>query len=108
MEVSLTALEAWQSLPASDWNADAARHLLRRTGWTAQPPDVERALREGLTTTLERLLPAEPIRLPKPVMIARLEEDAPRLAQNVQQMSATKSGAASANSRSARGSQCRT
>ena len=87
MEVSLTALDAWQSLPDSKWNADAARHLLRRTGWTAQPPDVERALREGLTTTLERLFPAEPIRLPKPVMIARLEEEAPRLVQNVQQMS---------------------
>jgi uncharacterized protein (DUF1800 family) len=88
MKVPLTPQEAWQVLPASEWNADAARHLLRRTGWTARPDEVERALHDGLTATLDRLFPAEPLLPPKPLLVARLEENAPALAQKVQQMAA--------------------
>ena len=87
MALSLKPQEAWQPLPASDWNADAARHLLRRAGWTAQPEAVDLAVRTGLDATLDRLFPAEPSLLPKPRLVARMEQDTPRLAQNLQTMS---------------------
>lgn len=76
MSLSLTPREAWQPLPAAQWNAAAARHLLRRTGWTARADDVNRAVNEGLSATLDRLFPAEPPRLEKPRLVARYEEAA--------------------------------
>src|SRR5687768_3763137 len=76
MTVSLTPREAWQPLPAAQWNAEAARHLLRRAGWTARPKDVDRAASEGLSATLERLFPTEPTLLPKPRLVTRFEENA--------------------------------
>src|SRR5215468_8730607 len=85
MKVPLTPQEAWQPLPAGDWNADAARHLLRRAGWTAQPEAVERAVREGLAPTLAQLFPAEPALQPKPTMLARLEQSAFDSARKIQQ-----------------------
>lgn len=88
MTPNLSPQEAWQPLPAAEWNADAARHLLRRTGWTARPVEVERAAGEGLAATLERLFPAEPPLLTKPRVVTRFEENTRLL-----QMSAvTKSG----------------
>ena len=86
MKISLAPSDAWQPLPADAWNADAARHLLRRAGWTARPDEIERATREGLTTTLERLFPTEPIRMAKPRMIERLAGDQPNLGQNLQRL----------------------
>ena len=74
MRLSLSPQDAWQPLPAAEWNPDAARHLLRRAGWTARADDVARATREGLSATLDRLFPAEPPRLEKPRLIARFEE----------------------------------
>jgi len=88
MKISLNPTEAWQPLPASEWDAEAARHLLRRTGWAAQPAVVARAARDGLTTTLERLYPNDPILLPKPRMVERIEGDAPELLQSLQTMAA--------------------
>ena len=76
MTLSLTPQDAWQPLPATQWNADAARHLLRRSGWSAQPDDVERATKEGLAVTLDRLFPAEPPLLQKPRLVSRFEENA--------------------------------
>lgn len=76
MTLSLSPQDAWQPLPAAEWNADTARHLLRRTGWTARADDVERALREGLAATLDRLFPAEPSLLQKPRLVSRFEENA--------------------------------
>jgi uncharacterized protein (DUF1800 family) len=73
MSLSLAPRDAWTPLPASQWDANAARHLLRRAAWSAQPAEVERAVREGLRATLERLFPAEPARLEKPRLIARFE-----------------------------------
>ena len=86
MNSALTPAEAWQPLPAGEWNAEAARHLLRRAGWTARPEEVDRAVRDGLAATLDLLFPPEPVLLMKPRMIARLEADAPKLTQNTQQM----------------------
>ncbi len=87
VKISLTPAEAWQPQPATEWSADAARHLLRRAGWTAQPAAVDRAVGEGLATTLERLFPVDPILMPKPRAIQRLEGDAPELVQAAQKMS---------------------
>jgi uncharacterized protein (DUF1800 family) len=70
----LSPAEAWQPLPASEWNADAARHLLRRAGWTAKSADVERAMKDGLATTLDRLFPAQAAPFPAPASITALDE----------------------------------
>jgi uncharacterized protein (DUF1800 family) len=78
---SQTPATAWQALPDAEWNADAARHLLRRAGWTATKAAVERAQREGLAATLDRLFPAAPALFPEPEMIARFAADAPGYAE---------------------------
>lgn len=83
MKPALSPQEAWQPLPAGEWNAEAARHLLRRAGWTALPSEVERATAEGLSATLTRLFPEEPRLLSKPRMISRLEEEAPAFAEKL-------------------------
>ena len=57
MALTLTPEIAWNQLPDTEWNAAAARHLLRRAGWTALPADVERATKDGLSLTLDRLFP---------------------------------------------------
>jgi uncharacterized protein (DUF1800 family) len=76
MAFSFPPDRAWQPLPPTRWNADLARHLLRRAGWTALPEEVDRAVREGLPATLDRLFPVEPPRLKRPPAIERLEETA--------------------------------
>lgn len=76
-----TPTEAWQPLPVTAWDAAAARHLLRRTGWTARPAEVERALSDGLAATLDRLFPRTSVRLPKPASIAELEAAVPELTE---------------------------
>lgn len=65
----------WDLLPATAWDADAARHLLRRAAWTARPEEVERAVADGLPATLDRLFPATPVSLPKPELVAGIERD---------------------------------
>jgi uncharacterized protein (DUF1800 family) len=78
---------AWHPLPAQDWDADAARHLLQRTGWTARPAEVAQALQDGLAATLDRLFPAAPTRLPKPESIAELEAAIPGLTEQARSAS---------------------
>ena len=74
MKLDLSPQDAWQTLPASQWNEDAARHLLRRTGWAAQPPEVARLMKEGLKAGLERLFPAKPDAFPTPRLVTKLDE----------------------------------
>jgi uncharacterized protein (DUF1800 family) len=74
MSLSLSAEEAWQPLPAGEWNGEAARHLLRRTGWAAPPDLVESALRDGLSGTLNRLFPSQPAPWPEPASVAQFEQ----------------------------------
>ncbi|MDR1012020.1 MAG: DUF1800 domain-containing protein [Opitutaceae bacterium] len=71
------ASDAWQPLPAAQWNASAARHLLRRAAWSAQPGDVARAVSEGLPATLDRLFPENPTPFPLPAAITKLNQDIP-------------------------------
>jgi uncharacterized protein (DUF1800 family) len=75
MAISLLPQHAWTPLPAAEWNADTASHLLRRAGWTARPDDVARAVREGLAATLDRLFPAQPPLFEKPRLVARAEQN---------------------------------
>ncbi len=82
MNPSLAPQEAWAPLPASDWNAETARHLLRRAGWTARPDDVARAVSAGLPATLARLFPDPAPALPKPRLVARYEATAPDMQRN--------------------------
>ena len=77
MKLALGPQDAWQPLPARAWNEDAARHLLRRVGWSAQPADVVLALQDGLAPTLERLFPAMLPALPRPASVSELVEDTP-------------------------------
>jgi len=83
MNPTLAAADAWQPLPADEWNAEAARHLLRRAGWSALPADVARATGEGLAATLDRLFPPQPPLFPEPKLIASLREDAPGIARKL-------------------------
>jgi uncharacterized protein (DUF1800 family) len=83
MKLALSPQEAWQPLPAGEWNEDAARHLLRRIAWSAPPAEVARALQDGLLPTLGRLFPAQPPAMPTPPSVVELEEDTPAFAQKV-------------------------
>ncbi|MGH7945303.1 MAG: DUF1800 domain-containing protein [Opitutaceae bacterium] len=76
MTASLTPQDAWQPLPSTQWNAESARHLLRRTGWAAEAADVERAVSEGLPAALDRLFPQDPPLLQKPRLVERFEQSA--------------------------------
>jgi uncharacterized protein (DUF1800 family) len=85
MSLSLSAEDAWTPLPASAWDEPAARHLLRRAGWTARAADVKRALGEGLPGTLDRLFPSPPVDWPMPDSVAGLERDLPDYHRQVAQ-----------------------
>jgi len=76
--LSLSPQEAWQPLPATEWDESAARHLLRRLGWSATPPELARALRDGPSATLKRYF-AQPVVFPKPALLKQLEADGPEL-----------------------------
>jgi uncharacterized protein (DUF1800 family) len=75
--------EAWERLPETEWNADAARHLLRRAGWTATASEIARATTDGLDRTLARLFPADAPRLPEPPALAELTEDTPEFREKI-------------------------
>ena len=83
MKLAYPASEAWQPLPAAEWNSDAARHLLRRAGWTAVPADVDRATHEGLEATLTRLFPVQPALWAEPPMIAHYQQELPAMARGL-------------------------
>jgi uncharacterized protein (DUF1800 family) len=71
MSLTHQPAQAWEPLPASAWDRPAARHLLRRAGWSATPAEVEQALHLGLEATLDRLFPASPSLFPVPPAVER-------------------------------------
>lgn len=87
MSLSLSPEHAWEPLPKSEWNDAAARHLMRRAGWSARPDQVARAVQEGLPATLDRLFPVAPPVFPKPGSITRLEEATPDLLRRTREAS---------------------
>jgi uncharacterized protein (DUF1800 family) len=84
MALTLAPETAWSRLPDSQWNQDAARHLLRRAGWTALPGDVERATKEGLSATLDRLFPDTVPVFNQPRQTAHMVTEAEELQEKVQ------------------------
>jgi uncharacterized protein (DUF1800 family) len=83
MTVSLSPQDAWTPLPQGEWNAAAAAHLFRRAAWTAKPDDVDRAVREGLPKTLDRLFPPTPELMPMPALVSRIQEEEPAYVQKI-------------------------
>lgn len=83
MKLDLSPQDAWQPLPASQWNEDAARHLLRRVSWAAQPPEVSRLMNEGLKAGLDRLFPAKANLLPKPRLVSNIEDAIPAYIEKI-------------------------
>jgi hypothetical protein len=75
----LSVNEAWSPLPAREWSPAAARHLLRRTGWAATPPEAQAAFDRGLTRTIDTLFPAIPAEFPAPPLTADLTAETTRL-----------------------------
>ncbi|MFT3870020.1 MAG: DUF1800 domain-containing protein [Nibricoccus sp.] len=78
-----TPTEAWQPLPAEQWNEETARHLLRRVAWSAPAEEVARAVKDGLPATLDRLFPREAKPSPKPKLIEGLQEDTQEFTQKL-------------------------
>jgi uncharacterized protein (DUF1800 family) len=83
MNLAFTPEDAWQPLPAAEWDEAAAGHLLRRIGWSAQSSEVARALADGLGGTLQRSFPATPPALPTPPSVVALEEDTPEFVEQI-------------------------
>ncbi|HEY0944890.1 MAG TPA: DUF1800 domain-containing protein [Opitutaceae bacterium] len=79
MKLSVAPDQAWEPLPAGEWNDESIRHLLRRAGWTARPADVTRARQAGLAATLDQLFPLQPPLLAKPPRLTKFEEGLPEL-----------------------------
>jgi uncharacterized protein (DUF1800 family) len=79
MAFSFPPDQAWKPLAANNWNADTARHLLRRAGWSAGDDEVRQAVALGLGPTLDQLFPNDPPRLPRPASLDRLAESLPNL-----------------------------
>jgi uncharacterized protein (DUF1800 family) len=76
--------QVWNPLPPSEWNESAARHLLRRVGWSAKSDEVARVHAEGIQKTLDRIFPAMVAPLPKANSIAKFEMEAPELRKKAQ------------------------
>ena len=74
--------DAWQPLPATQWDEAAARHLLQRIGFSATPAETARALLAGPAATLDRYFATIPA-FPKPHLIAALEDDTPAMVRRL-------------------------
>ncbi len=84
----LSPAQAWQPLPASEWDEAAARHLLQRLGWSAPATGLEKALRDGPEKTVRRCFSAMPP-FPEPWLTRKLAENSPergRMLRNADEM----------------------
>ncbi len=74
----LSPAQAWQPLPASDWNESAARHLLQRLGWSAPAGELEKTLRDGPEKTIRRYFSSMPS-FPEPWLTGKLADESPEI-----------------------------
>ncbi|MEO6994053.1 MAG: DUF1800 family protein [Lacunisphaera sp.] len=88
MKLDYSPDEAWRPLPAESWDAPAARHLLRRSGWSAPSEQVTRLLRDGLVPTLNRVFPLKPAALPLPQSVAEVRDETMELRRQLRTASA--------------------
>ena len=72
--LSLSPADAWEPLPAAAWDAAAARHLLRRAGFSARPELVTQALGASPAEVVARLFTPSPP-LPAPYALKKLSEE---------------------------------
>ena len=79
---TLSPAEDWQPLPAAEWNEAAARHLLQRVGFSAQPTELARVLQDGAVRSVERYFAKMPA-LPKPRQVAKLETEGPKIFRRI-------------------------
>lgn len=70
----LSPADAWEPLPASAWDAAAARHLLRRAGFSARPESVAQAAAAPLPEVVARLFTPSPP-LQAPLALRKLAEE---------------------------------
>jgi uncharacterized protein (DUF1800 family) len=68
---------AWDPLPPQDWNADNARHLLRRMGFAATPDQVAHSVYLGLPATLNEAFGKIRPFPPSPALANYLNQRAP-------------------------------
>ncbi len=66
--------KAWAPLPSSEWNHGAARHLLNRIGFFAEPKEIQRCTDEGLGATIGRYFGKAP-EMSLPYGIEKLVEE---------------------------------
>lgn len=81
----LSPIEAWQTLPLDEWNETSARHLLRRTGWSATSAMVQKALSAGLEQTLNKLFPPTAASFAEPKAIGNIRDTAAESAKAFRQ-----------------------
>ncbi|HEY5550971.1 MAG TPA: DUF1800 family protein, partial [Opitutaceae bacterium] len=79
---TLSPSQAWEPLPVSEWDEAAARHLLRRVGFSAVPAQVAQALGLGADETLNRMFASVPA-FSKPLAVRRVEERTPGLVEKI-------------------------
>ncbi len=85
---TLSPSEAWQPLPADQWDESAARHLLQRVGFSATPAETARVLKDGPSATLHRYFTQMPA-FSRPRMIADLEIEGPDMYRKMNKGDAT-------------------
>ncbi|MGF1484857.1 MAG: DUF1800 family protein [Opitutales bacterium] len=77
----LSPAQAWDPLPRGAWNAQNARHLLRRIGFAATAPETRQAVERGLEGTLDHYFgQVRPFERPHKID-AQIESTAERRAQ---------------------------
>jgi len=73
VEPALTPRQSWLPLHPSQWDEDAAAHLLRRIGFSARPADIQRARQQGLQATVEEAFTSREFSVPTPMWDARMK-----------------------------------
>ena len=79
--------QAWEPLPAGDWDRDAARHLLLRASFSAHPERVDEILAAGPARGVE-LVFGGPRSMPVPDRMVSLEEEARETFEGIRQKDA--------------------
>jgi len=72
--LALSPADVWEPLPAVVWDAAAARHLLRRAGFSARPELVTQALGSSPAEVVARLFTPSPP-LPAPLSLRKLADE---------------------------------
>jgi uncharacterized protein (DUF1800 family) len=87
---SLPPDQAWAPLPAGQWDAAAARHLLQRIGFSAPQTAVDRAVCQGLHATFQENFGAlRPMPMPAPLADYLAEKPAMQSAMDAAERTGT-------------------